>query len=149
MNRRQFDGIGCHTFSYCCHVHETLEPKSSDLRMREFSLPPHCKWDLSTSGMLGSVVVLNDFSGQHIVRSSRIEQKQNSHCAGIFQALGFQGVEALRFLYSQYKRVAKLSGLGTGHFYPQEIFLIPVCVGDWIKLRAIVRPEELCPWKIT
>jgi hypothetical protein len=82
-------------------------------------------WDV-TQGL----VVLTDVSRQPIVPSSRIEQKHSNHCTGIFQALDFKGFEALRFLYSQHKRVAKLSAVGAGHLYPKEIFLVPICIGD-------------------
>jgi hypothetical protein len=37
---------------------------------------------------------------------------------------GFQEVEAPRFQDSRYVKMARLSALRTGHFYPQEICLV-------------------------
>jgi hypothetical protein len=70
----------------------------------------------------------------------KLKMVKQSH----YKPLGFQEVEAPRFLDSLHMKVVRLSALQLAAFTPQEILLVPTSVRGRVDPRAIVRPKGLC-----
>jgi len=60
----------------------------------------------------------------------------NNPCTGLDRPWGFQEAEAPRYQSNRYIKVAMLSTLRTGRFYPQEIFLTLIIITGWVDPSA-------------
>jgi hypothetical protein len=79
----------------------------------------------------------------YAVKFSSKNVKQSHYRPGQAQEFG-----APRCSDNRHMKVVRLSALSTGRLYPQEIFLVLISIRVWVNLRAIVRPDGLCQWKI-
>jgi hypothetical protein len=52
----------------------------------------------------------------------------NNPCTGHYMSIGIQAVEASRHLDNRRMKVVRLTALGTGRLYSQEIFLVLISV---------------------
>ena len=60
-----------------------------------------------------------------------------------------QEVQAPRFKYNPCLKLVKLSVLGTGRLYTQDIFLALISIKGLVDRKPLLQPEGLCQWKIS
>jgi len=67
-----------------------------------------------------------------------------------YKPIGFEDVEALSFQDNWHMKVVRLSATHRPPLPPSKIFLVLISARGWVDLiKAIVRPEGLCQWKMS
>jgi hypothetical protein len=80
---------------------------------------------------------------------SQITRKRyRNPITGLDRPWGFQVLEAFWFQDNRHMKMVRLSGLCSGPLYPTGNNPGLISVSGWVDLRAVVRPKELCQWKL-
>jgi hypothetical protein len=73
---------------------------------------------------------------------------QSNPITGLGRLWGFQIVEAHRFQDNRHTKVAMLSAVRPGRFYPQEIYLVLISVRGWLEACFSMDKWTLTHWSL-